>query len=76
MATDFEGWILRELEWFDKAALAEAVLAAINMRKGNNSRIPEAQIHYWLMRMGRDAMLAAGELLPGSGPFTLYRWTQ
>jgi hypothetical protein len=73
MATDFEGWILQELEWFDKAALAKAVLAAINMRKGNNSRIPEAQIHYWLMRVGRDAMLAAGEPLPGAGPFLLYR---
>jgi hypothetical protein len=73
MATNFEGWIFQELEWWEKAALAKAVLAAINMRKGNNCRTPEAEIHSWLRRVGRDEMLAAGEPLPGPGPFTLYR---
>jgi hypothetical protein len=73
MATNFEGWILQEIEWFDKAALAKAVLAAINMRKGNNCRTPEAEIHSWLRRVGRDQMLAAGDPLPGPGPFVLCR---
>jgi hypothetical protein len=39
----------------------------------NNRHWPLHELHYMFSRADRSRLLAAGEPLPGAGPFTLYR---
>jgi hypothetical protein len=51
----------------------KALLTALLSPRGNNSRFSLGRLHRLVALADRSRLLNAGELVPGFGPFTLYR---
>ena len=51
----------------------ETLLKAITATRSNNLRTPLTTLRKLILSADRSKLLAAGDPLPGSGPFTLYR---
>ena len=51
----------------------QAVLIALTTTRTNNRRFPLRELRQLILEADRERLLAAGDPLPGAGPFMLYR---